>query len=224
MLDHPKQLIQTFRDKSEDSKFYRYLQTNMSVIEDRGIKCVDECSVRGLSLEAFADLLARETNQDVDVDNIHQALYRGFGRNASRKTIDVIRPRLWWLLLNKNSVSGSRKALDKQCDVSNIIQRQPSKRERTVQQGILFAGCQDSETSADVAPGGNHDKAYGALTHCLTTIVRHHYLGCPIPDGVIPLTNKQLALKVRRMLTKMGFQQNPSLECTDADANAFFVQ
>eukprot|EP01023_Acetabularia_acetabulum_P012658 TRINITY_DN15938_c0_g1_i1.p2 TRINITY_DN15938_c0_g1~~TRINITY_DN15938_c0_g1_i1.p2 ORF type:complete len:161 (+),score=24.94 TRINITY_DN15938_c0_g1_i1:49-483(+) len=142
--------------------------------------------------------------------------------------MDSVKPRFWWFIKTKNSLKGSRsKGQQSNWDIPRnffgIFRQSSRMQESLLQQGILVAGCQDFETSADVAPGGKKDKAYGVLTHCLTTIVKNHYLNCPVQDEPIPLTNQQLVLRIRFMLEQMGFVQNPSLECSDDDANSYFM-
>jgi hypothetical protein len=41
--------------------------------------------------------------------------------------------------------------------------------------GVLITGCQDTETSADASPAGDHSKAHGALSNALHTVVRVHH-------------------------------------------------
>lgn len=56
--------------------------------------------------------------------------------------------------------------------------------------GILITGCQSFETSADVT--GKDGRAFGALSHTVTKIVRRHQE--KYPD--VPITCRQLVLKV----------------------------
>eukprot|EP01024_Parvocaulis_polyphysoides_P006747 TRINITY_DN11917_c0_g1_i1.p1 TRINITY_DN11917_c0_g1~~TRINITY_DN11917_c0_g1_i1.p1 ORF type:complete len:540 (-),score=66.48 TRINITY_DN11917_c0_g1_i1:305-1924(-) len=86
MLDHPKNLVQTRRNKSEDLPLYTALShepplkkyqstSSFTWVNEQGVHHIN----RGLTLEAFADLLGTQTNQHVRVDNVHQALYKSFG-------------------------------------------------------------------------------------------------------------------------------------------------
>ncbi|GMH39205.1 hypothetical protein BSKO_07103 [Bryopsis sp. KO-2023] len=83
--------------------------------------------------------------------------------------------------------------------------------------GILITGCQAHETSADVT--GKDGRAFGALSHTVTKIVRRHRE--KYPDK--PITCRQLVLKVRKLLNNSGFEQNPCLECSDSNADANFI-
>ncbi len=45
--------------------------------------------------------------------------------------------------------------------------------------GILITGCQSNETSADACPSGNPDKAHGALSNAIQTVVKQHHAQNP---------------------------------------------
>lgn len=67
-------------------------------------------------------------------------------------------------------------------------QKPPSDQQLAEDKGVLISGCQVStallshcslylqpfETSADACPSGNPQKAFGALTNAITTLVRKH--------------------------------------------------
>ncbi|OAY81123.1 Metacaspase-5 [Ananas comosus] len=77
--------------------------------------------------------------------------------------------------------------------------------------GILISGCQTDQTSADAnSPQG----AYGALSNAIQTI---------IAETGREITNKELVLKARQMLSKQGFMQKPGLYCTDEHADVPFI-
>lgn len=85
--------------------------------------------------------------------------------------------------------------------------------------GALITGCQAHETSADACPGGNPNKAYGAMTNALTTTVAQ--FKSKHPNG--NLTYAQLVTEVRKMLLKAKFTQNPCLECSDETVGLGFI-
>ncbi|EFJ51964.1 metacaspase type II [Volvox carteri f. nagariensis] len=85
--------------------------------------------------------------------------------------------------------------------------------------GILITGCQSHETSADACPSGNPDKAHGALSNAIQTVVRTHHQQNPGQ----PLTYRNLVISVRELLAKTGFAQNPCLECSDTNADTPFI-
>jgi hypothetical protein len=70
---------------------------------------------------------------------------------------------------------------------------------------LPLAGCQSSETSADVTPSGDKSKACGALTSALAEVVRQHFAGSPQQS----ISNRALVAAVRTHLAKQGFAQNP---------------
>lgn len=41
--------------------------------------------------------------------------------------------------------------------------------------GVLITGCQAAETSADVRPGNDPEKACGALSNAIQIVVKKHY-------------------------------------------------
>lgn len=86
--------------------------------------------------------------------------------------------------------------------------------------GILITGCQSNETSADACPSGNPDKAHGALSNAIQTVLRQHFAQS---GAGAPLPYKSLVVGVRDLLTKTGFAQNPCLECSDKNADSAFV-
>jgi hypothetical protein len=85
--------------------------------------------------------------------------------------------------------------------------------------GALITGCQAEETSADACPGGDATKAYGALTHTLTTIVRQHKAQNPNA----PISFKDLVTNVRSNLLQSKFAQNPCLECASDTVDKPFI-
>jgi hypothetical protein len=51
----------------------------------------------------------------------------------------------------------------------------PSDQQLSEDVGILITGCQSHETSADACPSGNPDKAHGALSNAIQTVVKTHH-------------------------------------------------
>ncbi|PNW85402.1 hypothetical protein CHLRE_03g184700v5 [Chlamydomonas reinhardtii] len=85
--------------------------------------------------------------------------------------------------------------------------------------GILITGCQSNETSADACPSGNPDKAHGALSNAIQTVIKQQQQQSPGQ----PITYRNLVIAVREMLTKTGFAQNPCLECSNKNADTPFI-
>ncbi len=85
--------------------------------------------------------------------------------------------------------------------------------------GILITGCQPHETSADACPDGDPNRAFGALSNTLQTVVKAHYSANPDQ----PLSYRQLVTSVRDIMGQAKFQQNPCLECSHNNAEATFI-
>eukprot|EP00253_Pinus_taeda_P031729 PITA_31729 len=81
--------------------------------------------------------------------------------------------------------------------------------------GILFSGCQTDETSVDACPIGDYNKAYGAFSNAIQTILEQH--------GKAPIGNKELALGARKLLVEQGYSQHPCLYSSDMIADAPFL-
>ncbi|KAJ0965002.1 hypothetical protein J5N97_026140 [Dioscorea zingiberensis] len=80
--------------------------------------------------------------------------------------------------------------------------------------GILLSGCQMNETSADMSPGNETGKAYGAFSNSIQMALREH-------DGV--LSNRELVTQARHLLREQGFAQHPCLYLSDENADAPFL-
>lgn len=83
--------------------------------------------------------------------------------------------------------------------------------------GILITGCQSHETSADVTDA--EGLSFGALSHTIVRTLKRHRR----KYGDQPISNKELVLKVRQLLNKSGFAQNPCLECSVPNASVNFI-
>lgn len=78
--------------------------------------------------------------------------------------------------------------------------------------GILLAGCQSQETSADAKPA--RGEAYGAFSNAIQTV---------LSQTRAPLSNRELILQVRKTLKSQGFKQHPCLYCSDQNVDAVFI-
>lgn len=81
--------------------------------------------------------------------------------------------------------------------------------------GILLSGCQANESSADINPHGNGEKAYGAFSNAVQNVLNEN----PNCD----LSNKEIVLMARNVLQKQGFGQHPCLYCSDDHAKSTFL-
>jgi hypothetical protein len=81
-----------------------------------------------------------------------------------------------------------------------------------VSNGVLISGCQTDQTSADATtPKG---VSYGALSNAIQTILSEK-------SGRV--TNKELVLRARELLSKQGYTQQPGLYCSDKHTSVAFI-
>uniref|UniRef100_A0A0D6QVM8 Peptidase C14 caspase domain-containing protein n=1 Tax=Araucaria cunninghamii TaxID=56994 RepID=A0A0D6QVM8_ARACU len=197
-----------------------------------------EAKNRSLPLSTLIEILKEKTGrQDIDVGKIRPTLFDMFGDDASPKVKKFVN-----VLVNKLQSSdheggllgaiGSlaqqflKQKLDSddssayvkpalQADVSSTHEVYAGSHKKGLPyMGILVSGCQSDQTSADANPTGNPDHAYGACSNAIQTILAEH-------DG--PIKNRELVMKVRKILSKQGFTQRPGLYCTDWHADAPFI-
>jgi hypothetical protein len=82
---------------------------------------------------------------------------------------------------------------------------------RVPSNGVLISGCQTEQTSADATT--SKGVSYGALSNAIQAILAE--------NGRV--TNKELVLKARKMLSKQGYKQQPGLYCSDEHATVAFI-
>lgn len=80
--------------------------------------------------------------------------------------------------------------------------------------GILISGCQTNETSADANPSHNAADSYGAFSNAIQTV---------LSQTQSRLSNRELTMAVRNVLSQTGFKQNPCLYSSDENADAPFI-
>ncbi|PON79908.1 Caspase-like domain containing protein [Trema orientale] len=198
---------------------------------------------RSLPLSTFIEMLKQKTGKDdIDVGKLRPTLFDVFGEDASpkvKKFMKVILNKLnhgdhggeggegsgfFGMVgslaqeflkhkLEENDDGYAKPALETEVGSKQEVYAGSTKRELP-DGGILISGCQTSQTSADAAPAGNADEAYGALSNAIQTILAE-------TDGEI--TNQELVLKARRKLKSQGFTQQPGLYCSDHHVDAPFV-
>jgi len=88
------------------------------------------------------------------------------------------------------------------------------RRRRNYDAGILISACEPHETSADANPTNNFRDAYGALSNAIQTI---------IGESRAPLTNRQVVMAARKLLSQQGYRQHPCLYCSNRNADALFL-
>lgn len=198
---------------------------------------------RSLPLSTFIEMLKQKTGKDdVDVGNLRPTLFDVFGEDASpkvKKFMKVILEKLnhgghgeeggdsggfFGMVgslaqeflkhkLEENDEGYAKPALETEVGSKQEVYAGTNKRQLP-DGGILISGCQTDQTSADAAPAGNADEAYGALSNAIQTILAE-------TDGEI--TNQGLVLKARNILKSQGFTQQPGLYCSDHHVDSTFV-
>ncbi|XP_077220724.1 metacaspase-4-like [Tasmannia lanceolata] len=198
---------------------------------------------RSLPLSTLIEILKEKTGKDdIDVGKLRPALFDIFGDDASpkvKKFMKVIMNKLQGgdnqgeggstggfmsmvgnlaqeflkQKLEENDEGYANPALKTKVHSKQEVYAGSSKR-ALPDMGILISGCQTDQTSADANPSGGGDNAYGAMSNAIQTILAES-------DG--PITNQEIVLKARKLLTKQGFTQRPGLYCSDNHVDAPFV-
>lgn len=186
---------------------------------------------RSLPLSTLIEILKEKTGKDdIDVGSIRLTLFYLFGDDASPKVKKFMKVMLNKLQQGqhggivgfmgalaqeflKAKLGGKEEELDpamKQ-NVHSDQEVYAGTTARVPSNGVLISGCQTDQTSADATtPKG---VSYGALSNAIQTILAER--------GTV--TNKELVLKARKMLSKQGYTQQPGLYCSDENANVAFI-
>ncbi|KAG8085995.1 hypothetical protein GUJ93_ZPchr0010g8591 [Zizania palustris] len=195
----------------------------------------DRIKNRSLPLSTFIEMLKDKTGKDdIDVGSIRMTLFSLFGDDASPKIKKFMKVMLTKLQegqhggvmglvgalaqgLLKAKLDGKEEeeadALEpamKQ-EVHNVHEVYAGTTSR-VTNGVLISGCQTDQTSADATtPKG---VSYGALSNAIQTI---------LSDKHSKVTNKELVLRARELLSKQGYSQQPGLYCSDRHTDVAFI-
>ncbi|CAL4894226.1 unnamed protein product [Urochloa decumbens] len=189
---------------------------------------------RSLPLSTLIEMLKEKTGKDdIDVGSIRLTLFNLFGDDASPKVKKFMKVMLNKLQQGQHSqhggVMGFMGALAQEFLKAKLEgapdQLEPAMNQevhseqevyagttaRVPSNGVLISGCQTDQTSADATtPKG---VSYGALSNAIQAILAEH--------GTV--TNKELVLKARKMLSKQGYTQQPGLYCSDEHASVAFI-
>ena len=186
---------------------------------------------RSLPLSTLIEMLKEKTGKDdIDVGSIRLTLFNLFGDDASPKIKKFMK-----VMLNKlqqgqhGGIVGFMGALAQEFLKAKLDGKEeeldPAMKQhvhsdqevyagttaRVPSNGVLISGCQTDQTSADATtPKG---VPYGALSNAIQAILVEHG----------PVTNKELVLKARKMLSKQGYTQQPGLYCSDENASVAFI-
>uniref|UniRef100_J3M8I1 Peptidase C14 caspase domain-containing protein n=1 Tax=Oryza brachyantha TaxID=4533 RepID=J3M8I1_ORYBR len=188
---------------------------------------------RSLPLSTLIEMLKEKTGKDdIDVGSIRMTLFSLFGDDASPKIKKFMKVMLTKLQQGQHGgVMGLVGALAQEFMKAKLEGKQeadalePAMKQEVhsvhevyagttarVSNGVLISGCQTDQTSADATtPKG---VSYGALSNAIQTI---------LSEKNSKVTNTELVLRARELLSKQGYTQQPGLYCSDKHANVAFI-
>ncbi|GJN13214.1 hypothetical protein PR202_ga31560 [Eleusine coracana subsp. coracana] len=186
-------------------------------------------SNRSLPLSTFIEMLRYRTGKhDVGVGSIRTTLFHHFGEEASPKVKRFVKAMVGKLRHEdgKMDLDGGKEPVrsqvlrevmleqDVHCSVEEVYAgTAAAARVAVPRNGVLISGCQTDETSADATtPDGT---SYGALSNAIQAILGGKKRGT--------VTNRELVLKARELLSKEGYTQQPGLYCSDEHAKVPFI-
>uniref|UniRef100_A0A0E0L4A0 Peptidase C14 caspase domain-containing protein n=1 Tax=Oryza punctata TaxID=4537 RepID=A0A0E0L4A0_ORYPU len=193
----------------------------------------DRVKNRSLPLSTLIEMLKEKTGKDdIDVGSIRMTLFSLFGDDASPKIKKFMKVMLTKLQQGQHGgVMGLVGALAQEFMKAKLEGNQeadalePAMKQEVhnvhevyagttarVSNGVLISGCQTDQTSADATtPKG---VSYGALSNAIQTILSEK-------SGRV--TNKELVLRARELLSKQGYTQQPGLYCSDKHTSVAFI-
>ncbi|KAL0725757.1 hypothetical protein Bca4012_040356 [Brassica carinata] len=231
LIDEAKEQIgESTKKKKKDSG--ESSRTNKEAgVEETETREITDLGSRSLPLETLIDMLKQETGKDdIEVGKIRTTLFDMFGEDSSpkvQKFMNVILSNL-----QESTTTGQTSQGGILESIENLTQEFLEQKLNDVvipaiqevyagaingalpDNGILISGCQTDQTSADASPPGHPELAYGALTNAIQIILKE-------TNGKI--SNKDLVLKVRKLLRRQGFEQRPGLYCSDDYVNDQFI-
>ncbi|XP_012449540.1 metacaspase-9 [Gossypium raimondii] len=172
----------------------------------RGIALPVDYKTRGISLGTLYQCLQTVANVIIATQSLFPTRALGNAINTGTGNMEGIGSILTTIF--GNNVSLKFLPHDER-DIVNL-------RSLTEDEGILLSGCQANEESSDM---GASDKTggmgFGAFTYTVLKVIR---------ESNDALTNRELVVKVRNEIIKLGCgQQHPCLYCTDENADAAFL-
>ncbi|XP_012449539.2 metacaspase-9 [Gossypium raimondii] len=173
----------------------------------RGIAPPVDYKTRGISLATLFQCLQTAANVIIATQDLFPTRALGNAINTGTDNMTGISSLLTTIFGNNVSL----KFLPHyERDILNL-------RSLTEDEGILLSGCQANELSIDMpASEKTGGKAFGAFTYSVLKVIKESELGA--------LTNRQLVVKARNEIIKLGIgQQHPCLYCSDGNADAAFL-
>ncbi|VAH08788.1 unnamed protein product [Triticum turgidum subsp. durum] len=179
---------------------------------------------RSLPLSTFIEMLKEKTGkEDIEVGSIRMTLFNVFGEDASPKIKKFMKVMLEKLQqgqhggvvglvgalaqeLLRAKLQGKQEELKPamEQEVHGVEEVYAGTAARAPHNGVLISGCQTDQTSADATTAKG--LSYGALSNAIQAILAEK-------DGKV--SNKELVLRARGLLSKQGYKQQPGLYCSD---------
>ncbi|KAG8055105.1 hypothetical protein GUJ93_ZPchr0001g29483 [Zizania palustris] len=191
---------------------------------------------RSLPLSTLIEMLKEKTGKDdIDVGSIRMTLFNIFGDDASPKVKKFMKVMLGKFQQGQSGEQGGlmgmvgalaqeflKAKLDgneeqafkpaTEQEVHSVDEVYAGTKTWAPNNGILISGCQSNQTSADATtPQGS---SFGALSNAIQSI---------IAEKRSDVTNKELVMKARALLSKQGYTQQPGLYCSDEHVHVSFI-
>nr|CAB3464835.1 unnamed protein product [Digitaria exilis] len=191
---------------------------------------------RSLPLSTFIEMLRDKTGRhDVGVGSIRTTLFYHFGHDASPKVkkfvkVMVAKLRHDDVKLDEEAAGHPhphalvREAMEQ--DVHSVQEvyagPPPAAAARMMpRNGVLISGCQTDETSADATT--DDGVSYGALSNAIQDVLLAAGSGRRRKKRRAAVTNRELVVRARELLSKQGYTQQPGLYCSDDHAKRPFI-
>jgi hypothetical protein len=197
---------------------------------------------RSLPLSTYIRMLKEQTGKDdVGVGSIRATLFHHFGDDATPKIKKFVKAMAGVRLLRHNDHAGIAGATvteltrnakpdgDEGGDQADALGL-GSAMEQDVnsvgevyagaaatpppRNGVLISGCQTDESSSDLTTADG--ASYGALSNAIQAVLAEEKRGKVV-------SNRELVLRARGLLSKQGYVQQPGLYCSDEHADAAFI-
>ncbi|KAL6839319.1 hypothetical protein ACP4OV_030991 [Aristida adscensionis] len=177
-------------------------------------------SNRSLPLPTFIEMLKDKTGKDdVGVGSIRMTLFHHFGDEVSPKVKRFVKAMVG-RLRHEHDGGGA------EAEPAHAVREVPEPEEEVhdgaaaarvavarPRNGVLISGCQTDQTSADATT--EDGTSYGALSNAIQSILAGKKQGT--------VSNRELVVRARELLSKQGYPQQPGLYCSDEHAKLPFI-
>ncbi|KAL5226383.1 hypothetical protein ABZP36_014648 [Zizania latifolia] len=205
--------------------------------DDQGAQPTDgHTKNRSLPLSTLIEMLKEKTGKDdIDVGSIRMTLFNIFGDDASPKVKKFMKVMLGKFQQGQSGEQGGLMGMvgalaqeflkaklegnEEQAfkpateqEIHSVDEVYAGTKTWAPNSGILISGCQSNQTSADATtPQGS---SFGALSNAIQSI---------LAEKRSDVTNKELVMKARGLLSKQGYTQQPGLYCSDEHVHVSFI-